>query len=944
MRHGTPNPNLRPSPEAFLTAAQQDGCGRLKIFLGAAPGVGKTYTMLAAAHVRQHEGINVAIGIIETHGRPETEALLQGLEIVPRRQIEYRKRGFEEMELDAILARRPQLVLVDELAHTNIPSSRHPKRYIDVEELLAAGIDVYTTVNIQHLESLNDTVAQITGNRVRETIPDRMLDCAAEIELVDLSPEEVLQRLREGKVYVPDQTQRAIRRFFRLGNLTALRQLALRRTAEQVDEQMQTYMQAHSIPGPWPAGERILVCISSSPHSPRLVRAASRMADRRHAEWLAVYVETPRHYRLSDADRDRLGQTLSLAEQLGGEAVSIPGQDVAEELIRYAQSRNVTEIILGKSLRSRWSELWRGSLVYDVVRKSGNIDVYVINAEDAPISGVSRSPALQRPGPQDYLLSAAAVGLAAVTANMIHVFLALPNLSMVFLTAVLFSAVAWGLGPSIFASILSVLAYDFFFVPPVYTFTVATPQDLFALVIFLIVAVLTSNLAARVRDQAEAARRREARTAALYALSRQIAVAADIDDVLRVIVIQVAQILGAKVVVFLRDAEQLSVRAAHPANTKLTEAESAAATWAWQHNQPVGRGADTLPGAEWFHLPLRTTQGVVGILGLQFETPGAAISPDQRRLLEALAGQAAVAIERTRLVREMEQARLLTETERLRDALLSTVSHDLRTPLASIIGAVSSLLTYGTTYDEHTRRELLLTVQEEAERLNRFVGNLLDMTRLESGALDLKREWIDIGDVIGTALSRLTKSLSQYQLVVDLAPDLPMLWIDFVLVEHVLVNLLENAAKYSPPQSTIHISAWRQGQSIVVEVADEGIGVPPDDLERIFDKFYRVQRGDRQGPGTGLGLSICRGIIEAHGGKIAARSPAGGKGTVFTVTFPLEKEAPAIAASRCPMTELSIRVLMVDDAPQIRRFLRTSLSAHGYRVADRRGFVANFRE
>jgi two-component system, OmpR family, sensor histidine kinase KdpD len=896
INNGKQEPDYRPSPDALLAAAQREGQGRLKIFLGGAPGVGKTYAMLEAGQVRRREGVDVIVGVVEPHGRPETEALLAGLEVLPKRQVEYRGKALEEMDLDAILARRPQLVLVDELAHTNIADSRHPKRYLDVEEILAAGIDVYTTLNIQHLESLNDTVAQITGIRVRETIPDRILDEAAEVELVDLSPEELLQRLREGKVYVSEQAQHAIRRFFRLGNLNALRQLSLRRTAERVDEQMQTYMQAHAIPGPWPAGERILVCVSSSPHSPRLVRAARRMADRRHAEWMAVYIETPQHHRLSDADRDRVGRVLRLAEQLGGEGVTIPGDDVAEDLIKYAQSRNVTEIVIGKSLRSRWSRLWRGSIVNELIRKSGNIDVYVINAEDAAPQPTGKAPVYRRPALPAYVWSAVVVGVATASAKALQLYLPLPDLSLVFLTAVLFSAVTWGLLPSIFAAILSVLVYNFLFIPPLYTFSVASPRDLLNLIVFLIVAVLTSNLAARVRHQADAAKHREARTAALYALSRQIAGAAELNDVLRAIVTYVAQVLSAKVVVLLPEADRIFPQAAHPADIELTEAERAAATWAWQHNQPAGRGADTLPGSDWFYLPLATARSTVGVLGLQFDTPGAVISPDQRRLLEALAGQAAVAVERTRLVREMEQARLLTETERLRDALLSTISHDLRTPLVSIIGAASSLLTYGATYAEKDRRDLLLTIQEEAERLNRFVGNLLDMMRLESGALELKRDWVEIGDVIGTALSRLTHALSEHHIVVDVEPELPMLWIDFVLIEHVLVNLLENAAKYSAAQTTIHVTARRQGHVIIVQVADQGIGVPAADLERIFDKFYRVQRGDRHGAGTGLGLSICRGIIEAHGGYIAARSPANGQGTAFTVTLPVEKEPPAMAA------------------------------------------------
>jgi two-component system sensor histidine kinase KdpD len=667
MPNGTNDRDHRPSPEALLAVAEQEGRGRLKIFLGAAPGVGKTYTMLEAAHVRKQEGVDLVVGVVETHGRPETEELLQELEIVPRRQIEYRGKMLEEMDLDAILARRPQLVLVDEFAHTNVPGSRHPKRYLDVEELLAAGIDVYTTVNIQHLESLNDAVAQITGIRVRETIPDRLLDDVGEIELVDLSPEELLQRLREGKVYVPDQAQRAIQRFFRLGNLTALRELALRRTAECVDERMQTYMQAHAIPGPWPACERIMVCVSPSPLSPRLVRVARRMADRRHAEWMAVYVETPRHHRLSDAERDRVAQTLRLAEQLGGEAVTIPGHNMAEDLILYAQSRNVTEVIIGKSRRSRWSEIWRGSVVHDLIRKSGDIDVYVISGEDEPAHHARRPVTLRAPlrHLNAYLGSALAVVLAGLIAKLIESFLPLPNLSIVFLTAVLFSAVTWGLWPAIVAAILSMLVYDFGFVQPMYTFTVPSPQDLLALSIFLIVAVLTSHLTARVRDQAEIAKRREARTAALYALSREVASATGLQEVLEAIVTQVSHILNAQVVVLLPEAGRLVLRAAQPSTITLTGVERATATWAWQHNQPAGRGADTLPGGDWFYQPLTTAQGTLGVVGLQFETPDSVLSPAQRRLLDALAGQAAVAIERARLVEEREQSRLASERERL---------------------------------------------------------------------------------------------------------------------------------------------------------------------------------------------------------------------------------------------------------------------------------------
>lgn len=886
----------RPSPEALLVVAEQERRGRLKVFLGAAPGVGKTFSMLEAAQAKKREGVDVVIGIVETHGRAETRALLEGLEIIPRRKIQYRGRLLEEMDLDAILARTPQLVLVDELAHTNIDGSRHPKRYLDVEELLAAGIDVYTTINIQHLESLNDVIAQITGVRVRETLPDRLLERANEIELIDVSPETLLQRLREGKVYVPDQAERAIRHYFRPGNLTALRELALRRTAQRVDDQMRDYMRAHSIPGPWPAQDRIMVCVSESVFSPRLVRAAKRRADRRRVEWLAVYIETPRHYRLSEHERDRIAKTLRLAEQLGGEAVTIGGQNVAEDLIRYAQSRNVTEFIIGKSLHSRWHEIFRGSVVHDLIRKSGDIDVYVISGEEKDETPPRRLTPASTPARQfnAYFSSILAVVLAAILIWVVEPLDTLPNRSMIFLTAILFSAVTWGLGPSILASILSVLIYDFFFVHPVLTLTVASPQDLLALTTYLGVAVLTSNLAGRAREQARAAQQREARTNVLYGLSRALAEATDMDQAVRAVAIQVSEALGAQAAVFLPDPDKdnLTLRASEPTGALLTEAERAAAIWAWQHNQPTGRGSDTLPGVAWFFLPLRTAQNTVGVLGIQTPTPRS-LMPEQYRLLETLGGQAAVTVERLRLAMDMEQARLLTESERLRTALLSSISHDLRTPLASITGAASSLLADTPLYDENEQRDLLLTIQEEAERLNRFVSNLLDMTRLESGVLTLNRDWVEVDDIIGTALARPSQGLRQHRLVVETEPHLPLLHIDFVLMGQVLINLLDNAAKYSPPGKTIRVAAYRQNETVVMTVSDEGPGISPSNLDHIFEKFYRVQAGDRQSAGAGLGLSICKGIVEAHGGWIAVNNnPTGG--AIFSIFLPLEREQPKL--------------------------------------------------
>ena len=885
----------RPSPDALLESAQSAQRAHLKIFLGAAPGVGKTFAMLEAAQARKREGVDVVAGIVETHGRAETEALLAGLEVVARRQISYRDYMLEEMDLDALLARRPRLALVDELAHTNVPGSRHAKRYLDVEELLSAGIDVYTTVNIQHLESLNDVVAQITGIHVRETIPDRLIERADDVEVVDLSPDELLERLRDGKVYVPDQAQQAIGNYFRRGNLTALRELALRRTAERVDAQMQTYMQAHAIPGPWPAGELIMVCVSASARSLQLVRAARRMADRRHAKWLAVYVETPGHGHLSDSQRDHVAQALHLAEQLGGEVVTIPGQSIADDLMAYARRRNVTELIIGKSVRSHWDEVWRGSLVHDIIRTSGSIDVYVITGEEEPDAKPKQTrtwPHIEiRPSPM--IGSTLAVGGAAVVAMFIQSFLSIPDLAMAFLPAVLLSAVRWGLWTSIYSAILSILVYDFFFVPPFYTLTIASPEDVLALFMFLVVAVLISNLTARMKEHADALLRRERRTATLYALSQQLARSAVLEDVLQAIVSQVANILGATVVVLLPEPRGLQVKAAQPPAETLNPNEWAASMWVWQHNQPAGAGTETLPGSDRLYVPLSTSRGAMGVIGVRMTAPGSAISPDQRRLLQALADQGAVAIERAHLAQDIAETRSLAETERLRGALLSSISHDLRTPLTSIIGAVTSLLSTGNGYGEAARRDLLVTIQEEAERLNRFVGNLLDMTRLESGALQLNRQWVEIGDIIGSALARMEAALSSHRLAIGVEPGLPLLSLDFVLIEQVLVNILDNAAKYSDPGTTITLNALRMGNEVAVEISDQGIGIPAQEIDKIFEKFYRVRRGDRQVAGTGLGLSICRGIVEAHGGHIGARLPQRGKGTIFTVTLPVQK-GPAV--------------------------------------------------
>ncbi len=803
----------------------------------------------------------------------------------------------EEMDLDSILARKPKLVLVDELAHSNAPGSRHPKRYLDVEELLAAGIDVYTTLNIQHVESLNDVVAQITRIRVRETVPDSILDRADEIEIVDLTPEDLIQRLQEGKVYVPHQAERALRHYFSPGNLTALRELALRRTAQRVDDQMLHYMRAHAIPGPWAAGERVLVCVNERPSCAALVRQTRRLADRLQAKWAALYVETTRYHQLGEVERDRVADCLRLAEKLGGDAITIPGRGIADEVLAYARENNITQIVIGKSERSRWFELLHGSVVHDLVRKAGEISIHVIAEDDGGGEAVGPKEVKTRPETQPfhgtpYAVSLALVAIGTGIGMAIHQFLEVSNIALVYLTAVLIAAVRFGLFPSLFASLASVLAYNFFFLPPLYTFTIADPENVVALFFFLFVALITSNVTARTRSQVLTARNRAKTTAELYTFSRKLAGIASLDDLLWATAFQIASMLRSRVVILLPEENgQIGVRAGYPPEDALNVADLAAASWTWSNNRPAGRGSDTLPGAEWLFQPLRTARGPVGVLGVARDKANALLTPDERRLLDALGDQAAVAIERISLAAEIDQTRVLRETERLRSALLTSISHDLRTPLASVLGALTSLRSFDAQYDPATRDDLLRTAQEEAERLNRFVGNLLDITRLESGALEVRRDMADMTDIVGSTLRRAGKILEKHEVKIDLAADLPMLRLDFVLFEQVLFNLLDNAAKYAPPASTITITARAEAGSVVLQVIDEGAGIPDTDLDRIFDKFYRVHAADRQRAGTGLGLAICRGFVEAHGGTIAASNRTDRSGAVFTITLPVEDEA-----------------------------------------------------
>ena len=891
----------RPSPEALLEAARREnsGAGRLKIFVGAAPGVGKTYEMLQSAHARRKAGVDVVVGIVETHGRVETEALLHGLEIIPRKRIAYRDQTLEEMDLDALIARRPQLALVDELAHTNAPGSRHPKRYLDVEELLSRGIDVYTAVNIQHIESLNDVIAQITHVRVRETVPDSVFDGADGIELVDLTPDDLIQRLKEGKVYVPRQAERALEHYFSPGNLTALRELALRRTAERVDEQLLNHMQANAIAGPWAAGERILVCISEDPRSAGLVRYTKRLADRLHAPWTALSIETPRTLQLSDEERDRLADTLRLAEALDGEALTIPavGRRIADDIIGFAQTNNVTQIIIGKSQRSLWFELTRGSVVHDLVRRAGNISVNVIAGEElaadpVPKKTVRTAVRAEPFDPRPYLMALLMVAVGLVGAALVQpLFGGIENVDLVFLTAVVSVAVRYGLWPSILASIAASLCYNFFFMPPIYTFTITDPNNVVAFFFFMLIAILVSKVASRVRSQADTAIGRIRTTEQLYAFSRKLAGTGTLDDVLWATAYQTALMLKVRVVLLLPDNGILTVKAGYPPEDQLDKADLAAANWAWGNDRPAGRGSDTLPGAKRLFLPMRTGRGLIGVIGIDDDRTGPLLTPDQRRLLDALVDQGALAIERVLLVEDMDSVKRTVESDRLRSALLTSISHDLKTPLASVLGAASTMRDLAGGLTDAEKRDLLATVIDESERLNRFIANLLDMTRLESGAVKPNTARHDLGEIVGSALRRAGKILIHHKISLELEADLPMLELDAVLFEQALFNLLDNAAKYAPADTTVSIRGWRDKETVTLQILDEGEGIPHSELESVFDKFFRAQKGDHVRPGTGLGLAISRGFVEAMGGTISADNRADRSGAVLSIRLPVAPSA-----------------------------------------------------
>ena len=884
----------RASPDALLALAKKEGRGHLKIFLGAAPGVGKTYAMLAAARAEKAGGRDVVAGLIETHGRRETEQLIDGFEVLERKPIVYRNQVMKEFDLDGALARRPSLLLVDEYAHTNVPGSRHPKRWQDIDELLVAGMDVWTTLNIQHLESLNDVVQKISKVRVRETVPDTAFDKADEVVLVDFPPDELLKRLAEGKVYVQDTAARAVENFFKPQNLTALRELALRRVAERVDASLVERMQAQAIEGPWAAGERILASVGPDPISPTVVRAAKRLADLMDAPWIAVTVERPGAV-LDPAGRQRVDEAMKLAQSLGAETQTLTGSDLPAELLRFAKFENVTQIVVGRSRGGFVSEILRRSLPHELVRRAQDIAIHLVTRE--------RDKDAQAPAPRPrnglrlellpFIYATVAVAAALAVGKGLTQLTPLPNLSMVFLLAVLVTAVQFGIWPAIYASVLSFLTYNFFFIEPIYTFTIAEPYELLALSIFLVVAVVSSALAGRGRQQAQISASRMRAMRRLYEFTRRLSGLATLDAVAEGAASEIYASLGRAVVVLLAKDDDLVLTAAWPPEDALDPAATMAARWAYSHNEPAGADTGTLPIIPWYFVPLRIGDKTLGAIGVAKEKDARPLDSEARALFDTLIEQTAAALERASLAREMVSARTATETERVRNTLLASVSHDFRTPLSSILGSASSLIDYGDKLDAAAQKDLLGQIKQEAEDLDGMVRNLLAITRIDAGALELRRDWLDLREVVDRVVSAARRRGARQKIEVSMSADLPLVRADATLAEQAVGNIVANAIAHTPPDTRIVVEGKVMPEGIALAVIDDGPGIAADALPGIFDKFVKgpetaTSRADGS-QGTGLGLAIAKGIMEAHAGSIKAESPAAnGRGARFILTFPLE--------------------------------------------------------
>ena len=905
--------DLRPDPDELLARVEREENqrrrGRLKIFFGAAAGVGKTYGMLLVAQAKRAEGIDVVVGLVETHDRQETVALLQGLEVLPPKLVKHRGTVQREFDLEGTLKRRPTLVLVDELAHSNAAGCRHSKRWQDVEELLNAGIDVYSTLNVQHLESLNDDVNLVTGVQVKETVPDTVFELADEVELIDLPPDELLLRLKEGKVYVPQQAERAMRSFFRKGNLIALRELSLRFTADRVDAQMQDYREIHAIHDVWPVDDRVLVCMGPNSGAERLIRAAKRLSTSLHAHWIVAYVETPELQRLPAERRDEVLRVLRFAEQLGAETVTLSGSDMCKEILSLAKSRNVTKIMLGKPFRRGWKRWVLGSVVDKLIAEAHNINIYLLGSPRG--EGVLEQkrlkpmpePNVRRPGypwervKRHWLSWAWALVMTSGTTLLAWLMsgkFESANLVMVYLLGVVFMAARVGREASILTSILSVAAFDFLFVTPTYNFSVADAQYLVTFFIMLLVGLIISHLTSNVRFQAKIASHRERRANVLYALSKDLATSRNLAEISKIAVRHIQEEFGGtSVLLFPVDDDRLDYPQDPAIEESLHAADLGVAQWVFDHARIAGQGTDTLPGASAVYFPLSGFRGVIGVLALRAANLRRVFLPEQRRLLDTFLSQIAQAIERVHFAEEAQQTQLRMESETLRNSLLSAISHDLRTPLSVIVGAASTLVEEDARLSATDRQELSHTLYDEALRMSNLANNILDMARLEGGQASLNLQWYPLDEIIGGALTRMHKRLEGRIVNTRLPDGLCWVRLDAVLIEQVLINLLDNACKYTPGGSPIDIIAELSTQILKVTVADRGSGIPAGSEEKLFDKFYQVQREGSQS-GVGLGLAICKAIVIAHGGVIGVVNRHDG-GAQFFFMLPVDEASPQLA-------------------------------------------------
>ena len=875
--------DIRPDPDALLDRIKQEEAraqrGKLKIFFGASAGVGKTFAMLSAARQLRNQGVDVVVGIIETHGRSETAALLEGCEQIPLQALAYRERTLHEFDLDAALTRKPQLILVDELAHSNVVGSRHPKRWQDIEELLAAGIDVYTTVNVQHIESLNDIVGGITGIRVWETVPDRVFDQADEVVVVDLPPDELLQRLKEGKVYIAQQAERAINNFFRKGNLIALRELALRRTADRIDDEMREYRQRQAVEPVWQTRESLLVCIGSGASEEKLIRSAARLANKLNAPWHAIYVETPQLQRLPSQRRQRILKTLKLAQDMGAETAALPGSDIAEVVAQYARSHNLAKIVIGRS-HAR-VHLWRRSLAARVGKLASDLDIIQI-ARDESNARAERGDNhadVRAINWIDYLFAAFGCAVATAIAAGLYSLVELTNIAMIFLFTVVLVAVYFGRGPAVLAALLSVAAFDFFFVPPRFSFAVSDVQYLLTFAVMLTVALITGQLTAGSRYQARVAMSRETRARALYEMSRELSAALMLEQIAEIAGRFIESSFNAKSTLLIADDND---KLQGPLGAAALAIDLGIAQWAFDHGEPAGVSTDTLPGSTILYLPLRAPMRFRGVLAVEPRSARWLLIPEQRRLLDTFASLIALAVERVHYVDIAQRTTVQIESERLRNSLLSALSHDLRTPLTALMG-LAECLTITEPELSGEQRDIAVSICDEARRMTALVNNLLDMGKLQAGEVMLNKQWQPLEEVVGAVLAATSNLLNRHVVTVSLAADLPLLEFDAVLLERVFFNLLENAQKYTPVGSCIEINAAVKNDVAEIAVEDNGPGLPAGMEEQVFEKFTRGQK-ESATAGVGLGLAICRAIINAHRGRIwAEKSHLGGARFVFTL-------------------------------------------------------------